>query len=854
FYAKGTVDDDFRVTASLDTGEVLLKDMLSNLDRKDPVQLLRRSDERYQYPTFGDASTITEDAPSQGRFYLRVQKDDSNLVVGNFITAAKGTELVQLDRGLFGAMVDYKTRRMTRYGERKRQVLAFASDPGTITAADELRGTGGSLYYLRHQDISIGSERLRLEVRSQQTGAVLASNPLRINEDYEVDYFQGRVTLLHPLSTYLPNDELVRAGSATGNVPVLVARYEYTPPQGTIAGHSIGGRASQWIGDWLRLGITAQSETSAPADQLALGGDIMLKAGVNTWLQGELGRTDGPGFAQSSSLDGGLNFVESGGLVTAGRTARAWRVAGALDEGDLVSSLRGKASGYYEDYEAGYAALGRVSATPMRRWGTLLDQPIGAAAHVVLAYEGRQDRAAGGVDLARAEWTQTLNPVLSVRSGLRFEDVRLGQSSVLMRGQRLDGAIQATYARPGASWSTYVFGQGTLARDQGRHANDRGGLGIKWNLIKGLSAEGEASVGTGGWAANAGITRRASNGSDVRIGYRLYADPADRGYNPQEWMTQPSRGVLVVGSQQKVADNLTFTAEEKYGHGGTAPNLAHAYGLRFNPAKAWSFGAGIEKNTVFDGHGGNEAVIDRLAATVSAGYLGASSSATSAVEFRKDRQGSGQQSSWLFRNKVDATIGDGWRLMARLDYAFTNVAGASLNAADYTRFVSGFAYRPVSHDRLNLLARYTYMRDLGPSGQIMTGSGTEQPKQVSQIISLDASYDAATWLTIGSKYARREGRVSIARASDAFVDSTANLYVMRTDFHPSPDWDLLAEGRLLNLSQTGDSRTGVLLAVYRKIGGGMKLGGGYNFADYSADLTDQGYSTRGVFVNLMAAF
>lgn len=851
-YAKGVLARDYRVTASLDTGETLLKDILSNLDRKDPSQLLRRIDERYQYPTFGDSSSYVEDAPSQGQFYLRVQKDDSNLVIGNFITAAQGTELVQLDRGLYGAMLDYKSQALTRNGDRRNQLFLFASDPGTITASDELRGTGGSLFYLRHQDLSIGSERIRIEIRSPQTGAVLASTPLRVTEDYEIDYFQGRVVLLRPLASYLPNDELVRASAASGNVPVLVARYEYTPPQGSISGHSIGGRAYQWLGQWLRLGVTGQSETAAPADQLVLGGDVTVKATANTWLKGEFGRTDGPGFAQSTSLTGGLDFDEIHNSAQAGKIAKAWRVEGALDEADLSPSLRGKAAGYFESYEAGFAAMGRLSPNAMRRWSARLDQALGRDTQLLLAYEGRQDDGIGGTDVARGEWTQALSPDISIRTGLRFEDIRTPVQSTAAHGQRLDGGIQATYARIGARWSAFGFGQVTLSRDSSRESNNRAGAGMKWDLTRSLSAQAEVSEGTGGWATAISMTRKNGVGSESRIGYRLYSDIADRGYNPQELATETSRGVLVVSSQQRLTESLTLVGEEKYGHGGTASSLTHAYGLRFAPDRQWSFNAGVEKSMVFEDPAKNRPGIDRLAATASATYSADALTLSSGVEFRRDQQGAGTQTSWLFRNRVDAKPDPDWHVMGRFEYAFTDVAGASLNAADFTRITGGLAYRPVRNDRLNVLARYTYMRDLGPAGQIMSTGGVEQPKQVSQIASLDLSYDLADWITVGGKYAFRQGKVSITRASDTFVDSAAKLYVGRTDLHLTRNWDFLAEGRLLDTSLTQDRRVGFLAAIYRHLGNGIKLGAGYNFADYSTDLTDQSYSTRGWFLNFLA--
>ena len=121
-----------------------------------PRQLFRRLDSDQYYPTYGDDSTLVEDAPTQGRFYFRAKHQDSQILFGNFSTAIQGAELAQLDRGLFGGLLDYNSTAATSFGERKTQLTAFASDPGTIPGRDEFRGTGGSLYFLKRQDVSVG--------------------------------------------------------------------------------------------------------------------------------------------------------------------------------------------------------------------------------------------------------------------------------------------------------------------------------------------------------------------------------------------------------------------------------------------------------------------------------------------------------------------------------------------------------------------------------------------------------------------------------------------------------------------------------------------------------------------------
>ena len=76
---------------------------------------------------------------------------------------------------------------------------AFAAEPGTLQSREEFRGTGGSLYYLQHLDLTSGSERLWVEVRDRDSGMVLERKQLVPVQDYDINYLQGRVSLRTPL-------------------------------------------------------------------------------------------------------------------------------------------------------------------------------------------------------------------------------------------------------------------------------------------------------------------------------------------------------------------------------------------------------------------------------------------------------------------------------------------------------------------------------------------------------------------------------------------------------------------------------------------------------------------------------
>ena len=87
-----------------------------------------------------------------------------------------------------------------------------------------------------------------------------------------------------------------------------------------------------------------------------------------------------------------------------------------------------------------------------------------------------------------------------------------------------------------------------------------------------------------------------------------------------------------------------------------------------------------------------------------------------------------------------------------------------------------------------------------------------------------------------------------------FFDSQAHLYVLRADWHFLHSWDALFEARKLDLPDAEDSRSGVLLGVYRHLGNHIKVGIGYNFSDFSDDLTQLDYTHQGLFINLIGKY
>jgi hypothetical protein len=213
-----------------------------------------------------------------------------------------------------------------------------------------------------------------------------------------------------------------------------------------------------------------------------------------------------------------------------------------------------------------------------------------------------------------------------------------------------------------------------------------------------------------------------------------------------------------------------------------------------------------------------------------------------------------KRTSWLLKNSLKYQLSEDWRIIGKFNYAVSESSMGDYYSGDYTEAVLGYAYRPVHHDRLNALLKYTYFYNM-PSADQVTGTNTASDYiQRSHIGAVDVMYDLMPRLSVGGKYAHRYGQVAQDRENPEYFDSRAHLYVLRADWHFVHRWDALIEGRWLDLPDAQDSRSGVLVAIYRHLGNHIKVGVGYNFSDFSDDLTQLDYKHQGLFINLIGKY
>ena len=849
FYLKGKVQGDTLITAAADTREQPIRSIFSNFDSKDPRYLLRNLDPNRYYPVYGDDSTLQDDAPTRGKFYIRVERGDSSVVWGNFKTTVTGTEFIRYERGLYGARAQAKTAGATGFGERRGQVEVFAAEPGTLGARDVFRGTGGSLYYVRRQNITQGSERVTVEVRDRDSGLVLKTRTLVPSQDYEFNYLQGRVVLRSPLASTASNDFIVQSGGLGGNEQYLVVHYEYAPDLQASKDKVVGGRASYWVNDNVQVGVTGYDQT-APGENLSLAGaDVTLRHSPGTYVKIEGARSNGPGSGESVSIDGGFSFDTR---ATSGRSAYAKRVEAAADLAEIFKGSEGRLSAFWKDKERDYSGPGELAINRASR-------EMGARSVVRLSDRwssktkiDRKDDEFRNYTAAEQNVTYSFNDYWKGTIGARIDgnDVKGVSASPTLNqdGRRTDIAIRADYNSL-RDWTTYAYGQVTAERTGSRDANNRIGVGGTVRINERFTALGEVSGGSGGLGAKIGTEYKIDENRSSYLNYALDPDRTDI-------ISRGGAGILTSGARERFADNVSVFGEEKLRHGGGYSGLTHAFGLDFVPWVNWKAGLAFETGKLSSPVSGD---VQRNAVSASIGYAYAGLAYTGKYEYRHDKldtvlAGSSERDVYLMHNTLGLKINPDWRFIGKANGSYSTSTLGDFYRGDYLEAVTGFAYRPTQNDKLNALFKYTFFYDLPTQGQANAATGLGDYAQLSNVLSVDGAYDVNPWVTVGAKYALRVGQLKDNKLGGPWFDSHAQLLIGRIDLHIVNNWDVMAELRTLDVSTAGDRKSGALIGVYRHLGDNFKVGVGYNFTEFSDDLTNLSSNNRGVFVNAVGKF
>ena len=345
---------------------------------------------------------------------------------------------------------------------------------------------------------------------------------------------------------------------------------------------------------------------------------------------------------------------------------------------------------------------------------------------------------------------------------------------------------------------------------------------------------GEGSAGSRGESVLLGTDL---NLNDRHSLYGSYTYSTDR--------TDGERGIATVGQRSRVSNQVQAFTENQFTHGERQSGLAHVFGLDFAPAPRWQFGLSLQRSSLDDVVLGS---IEREAGTMSASYRQKGFHYTGKVEARRDR-GDVDRTQWLTTNQAQYKASPSFTLLGGFDLSVTRDRDSLREVGRFVEGNAGLAYRPVYHDRLNLLAKYTYLYDLPTEGQDF-----DRTDERSHVASLEGTYRLWKPLSVGGKGAYKQGEIRVDRNTGDWFRTRTYFAAARVDLHLIRNWDALFEYRWLDVIEAESVRHGALTALYRHLGDHLKIGVGYNFTDFNDDLTRLDYNNHGWFVNLVGKF
>ncbi|WP_368563039.1 hypothetical protein [Pseudoxanthomonas sp. UTMC 1351] len=837
FYGKAKLRGKYLITAQADTTERDLEHLFDGFGQADPQDIFRRLDPDLYYPVYGDDSTTYRDVDTMGRFYLRMDWDKNQALWGNYQTGFTGTEYGQYVRSLYGAALDWRSRMANRWGDPVTEVRSFGSEAQTAPGHNEFIGTNGSLYYLRHTDLLPGSDQVALEIRDRTTGRTENRVTLLRGADYEIDELQGRIILTRPLMLITRENlkTITRDTPLDGYEPRLIVDYEWVPSSFDADEVSAGFRGKHWFGDHVGVGATYVDENRAGDDYTLASGDITLQAGRGTYLKAEYSQTESFSAPVFFSDNGGLAFTQLNPVGP--REGEAKAVEARVNFRELGWTEQDWSMGaWWRHVGAGYSISRYDTGQAVEEQGVELLGHFTNTFGIYARYTEAQ-RGTEAIDQAQltTEWRVRDNSTLTTELR-RVEERRAAREATGTLG-----AVRYSQ-RVGTAVDLYGTAQFTLDDDSGAYDdNDAYTVGGKY-LFEGLSSVGaELTHGDRGDAAQVNTEYQLTPEHTVYGGYTYSTDGTD--YDPLFNPRQQSGWTL--GQRWRLSNQLNVFNESQQLKSNGESGLAHTFGMDFFPSVGWNLGFTLSDGELVNSAGG---LVDRRAVSINGGRTSPDTDWQSKLEWRRD-QGAEQRTQWVSTNRLLHKVNESWRIAARLNYGDTD---DELNPAAGAKFIEGnfgFAWRPWNSARWGVFGRYSYLYDLATLAQV---DGAEYDQRT-QVLSLEGVYKYDQRWEFAAKVARREGEVRFGRGVGAWFDSGTTFASGQIRYDLRQRWHALAEYRWLDV-EDGGTRKGWLVGVDRDLGRNLRLGVGYNFTEFSDDLTDFDYDHKGWFINFVGSY
>jgi hypothetical protein len=681
-FVKGTIKGEYLLTAAADSDKITRD------------KLFRDIDPNAYYPIYGDASIKQFDAQSKSRVYVRIDKDKSYLLYGDYTTAANddGNRLASYNRTLTGAKWHYENQSV--------RVNAYAARDLTRNLVDEQPGRGISgPYSLGQPNAIVNSETVELIVRDRNAPAiVLKRTVLSRYADYDFEPFSGRLLFRQPVP------------SVDENLNPVSIRVAYEVEEGTEK-HWVGGvDAKVKLGENLAVGGSYAQDRNPAAPYRLAGVNGELKLGTQTYVVAEVAKSQGNQYVnQTLSAFAGAPAID--------QTGRAGRIEMRHDGDELKArAYIAKSGSTFQNPSAGLAP-GRQEAGV--RGDYKITETVSANAELLQT----KDNSGTVTDGANRD-------AASVGAGIKLSDRirldvsvnRVQENQVAGTGGVLSAVDAQQTSQPGLGWNSNttfgIGGTGLLASPSALAglSPNAGAPALVPNSYTSVKARLTAKVTDdatlyGEYERATDDRQRAAVGGEYRINEK------SRAYAKHEFANSLT-GIYGLTSDGSSTRNTVLGVDTAYMKDGqifseyrlagaqSGQDAAAAMGVR----NLWRVAAGLNVTTSFERQQINPAAAPSQDATAVA--LGADYTADALYKMggRLEYRTSDTQDAWLSSLAYDRKLSDDWAALLRNLYLRQTSQGVAADNGAQTqdRLQLGLAYRDTQTNFWHGLGRLEY--------------------------------------------------------------------------------------------------------------------------------------------------
>jgi hypothetical protein len=782
FYGRGSVWSNYLLTASYDN------------QRTQQDRLFKDLDPDILYSVYGDNSNVDYTAQTNSPLYIKLERNRSFLMFGDFNTALIQNELARYDRSFTGVKAHYETK--------TDKVDAFGTVTDRKVVQLDIRGEGISgFYFLNNSNVVQGSEKVRIEVRDKLHSEVVLSrtDKTRIN-DYEIDYVQGTLFFTQPVSS-IDNG---------GNPVYIVVTYE---AQSGIADiYVAGAQGVKEIAKGLTVGATAVTEQRDPKNYTLLGFNTGYTIGNSLKVLGEVAH------GQDAAQQGAAWDVEVGGspveqlsLKSYFRKVEAGFLNPTVGSGGLSDGLGGTST---ERYGIGGSLSPFASTKLVSDYYHSIEQASGATVTT--------NSVSGGIEQTIAK---IVNLSLKVENA-QYESV---SADTLPAEKRQSTLIDAKADVKATSRLTVTgeYVDNISSSSQDAIQPSVGTLGVDYRILDPLTLslqekiyQGAGNSSVVGLSSSVGFGTTVTGKYEIGNGISGRRNEASIGLKNTTKITDDLTSELSYERTKELDQNVLETS--------TPDHNAFSAGLEYLPKASYKVtikgeiandGQSNKRNLTF---GGDLRLARDFTLLEKLSYY---------EEVRTQAQ--------------DVSNGfAGGTLTADP----TNQIGTGLSDGILKKFHNtiGIAYRPVSWDWLNAIGKYEQKMDYN-------GMVSPETYDNASIVSLHTFVEPFRRLELGLKYALKiDDETSYGLNAKTLTD----FYLLHAEYDLNwHSFDVAGEYRILSQHQANDAKIGYSAEVGYVLLQNVHVAVGYNFiGNKDIDLIDYTYWSKGPYVTMGVKF